>query len=730
MPNLVREWIAQSFVLSEDWEALSDIDRDAVLSRPDAEAALQALMRLQLLTDYQADRIRVGHTFGLILGNYRILDRIGAGGMAVVYKAEHRRLRRIVAAKVYNRHRDQDPRLLARFYSEARAASQVLHPHIVAAIDAGEVLNPDPDGPTLHYFVMEYVAGQNLETMVLQHGALEPHRACHAIHQIADALREAHQQNLIHRDIKPSNVIVTPLSQAKLLDFGLAMSPVSLRVTEPGTLLGTLGYIAPEQMQDASNVDGRADIFSLGCTLFWALTGRDPFPSNGNLGQDINRRLNQGPPSIRTTNPELPPQLDAVVSRMMALQPEHRYPSAQAVMSALLPFWDARSLEIRLPSLPTTVVGNTGMISQPRQHTVLIVDDEPEIRWLCKLALKSDVITAEEAESGEHALEMIGQRPFDLVLLDIDMPGLNGLEVLERLRSGAASPHLKVILFSGRCASDDLAKVLMTGADDFLKKPFSIVELQGRVKGALRLKDALDRTDRLNLHLLSVNAELERNLSARDGDLTRARRALVLALARLVEHRSTEPGPHLIRLQRYCRVIAEAAKKLPAFAEQIDDTFVETLEDIVPLHDIGKVALPDHILLKPGKLDRDERMLMQAHTTIGADTLGEVAQYYGVAGGFWQLAVDVVRHHHERYDGTGYPDRLAGTDIPLAARIVAIADVYDALRSRRVYKPALSHPMTVMAIRESSPGQFDPALLTAFEQVTSAFERIFREIPD
>jgi len=219
-------------------------------------------------------------------------------------------------------------------------------------------------------------------------------------------------------------------------------------------------------------------------------------------------------------------------------------------------------------------------------------------------------------------------------------------------------------------------------------------------------------------------------MSREDGDLTRARRALVLALARLVEHRSTEPGPHLIRLQRYCRVIAEAAKKLPAFAEQIDDTFVETLEDIVPLHDIGKVALPDHILLKPGKLDRDERMLMQAHTTIGADTLGEVAQYYGVAGGFWQLAVDVVRHHHERYDGTGYPDRLAGTDIPLAARIVAIADVYDALRSRRVYKPALSHPMTVMAIRESSPGQFDPALLTAFEQVTSAFERIFREIPD
>jgi HD-GYP domain-containing protein (c-di-GMP phosphodiesterase class II) len=154
------------------------------------------------------------------------------------------------------------------------------------------------------------------------------------------------------------------------------------------------------------------------------------------------------------------------------------------------------------------------------------------------------------------------------------------------------------------------------------------------------------------------------------------------------------------------------------------------LECCAPLHDIGKVGLPDHILLKPGKLTADERILMQTHTTIGADTLQNVAKQHPFAAAFLQMAIDIARHHHERYDGKGYPDRLAGNDIPLAARILAISDVYDALRSRRPYKPALSHTAAMHVMLDMSAGQFDPLLLEAFKRCAPSFERIARDVRD
>ena len=176
------------------------------------------------------------------------------------------------------------------------------------------------------------------------------------------------------------------------------------------------------------------------------------------------------------------------------------------------------------------------------------------------------------------------------------MPEMTGLEVLPHLREARPGPHLKIILFSGRVSPDELAQLLLAGADDFLTKPFSLVQLQARVQAALRLKDAQDRSDLLNRHLLAVNAELEQNLTARDSDLVQARNALVLALAKLVEQRDSETGAHLVRLQRYCRCLAEEAALLPSFAGQIDANFIQMLECCAPLHDIGKVGLPDHIL--------------------------------------------------------------------------------------------------------------------------------------
>jgi response regulator RpfG family c-di-GMP phosphodiesterase len=257
-----------------------------------------------------------------------------------------------------------------------------------------------------------------------------------------------------------------------------------------------------------------------------------------------------------------------------------------------------------------------------------------------------------------------------------------------------------------------------------------MVQLRARVKAALRLKEAQDRSDVLNRELLQLNSELEQALEDRDGELIRARNGLVLALARIVEHRSAETGSHLLRLQRYCRVLAEEAATTPAFAALLDENFIRTLEDSAPLHDIGKAALPDHVLNKPGPLDANERLVMQTHTTIGADTLREVARRHPFATGFLHMAIDIARSHHERWDGAGYPDRLAGASIPLAARLLAFADVYDALRSKRIYKPALAHTTAVMTITEGSPGQFDPALLEVFRKSTDQFDRIFRELTD
>jgi response regulator RpfG family c-di-GMP phosphodiesterase len=724
---LFRQLLANAVLLPDDWESLPPERRDAILASNSADELLSRLGEAKLLTPYQVARVRAGKFVGMLLGNYRILERIGTGGMGVVFRGEHVRIRRPVALKVLTGSDELDPRMLTRFFGEIRAIAQLRHPNIVAAIDAGEEKTQDPDTPILYYFAMEYVPGKDLESMVVEDGPMPPGRACGLLYQVADALTEAHRHGLIHRDIKPSNVLVTPEGQAKLLDFGLALRPrVTVRVTDPGAVLGTVGYMAPEQAQDARTVDHRADIYALGCTLFWCLTGGDPFAVQpGTLAQDLVRRMTQAPPSARASRPDLPPELDGIVARMMAVRPEDRYPSADAVMRVLLPF---------LPSGragdPPRITLADDVTAPARTGRVLIVDDEATVRHLCRIGLQEDQIVCGEADGGRAALATLQIEPYDLVLLDIDMPEVSGPEVLRQLRLAPPWPNLKVVMLSGRATPDDMAQLLNAGADDFLGKPFSLVQLRARVQAGLRLKAAQDRSDLLTHQLQSVNAELERGLSSRDGDLLRARAALVLALAKLVEQRSTESSPHLVRLQRYSRTLAEAAAEEAAFQGRIDPAFIELLECAVPLHDIGKVALPDHILLKPGRLDSEERLLMQAHTVIGAETLREVARQQGFAMAFLQMAVDIARHHHERYDGTGYPDRLAGESIPLAARIVAIADVYDALRSRRVYKPALSHHTAVMSITESSPGQFDPALLTVFRRCAPAFDRVYRELSD
>ena len=395
------------------------------------------LVNAGLLTQYQSDRIEAGTTHGLILGSYRILDRIGAGGMGVVYRAEHIHLRRPAAIKMLPLYAGTkaDSPLLERFFKEIRIIAQLQHPNIVWALDTGEIVGEGPDAPALYYHVMEYVPGNDLERVVETEGPLSVTRACDLTYQIASALAEAEKQHLVHRDIKPSNILVTPEGKAKLLDFGLARS-MDNRHTQQGIVLGSIDFLAPEQARDASAVDIRADIYSLGGTLFWALTGRVPFPSNAPIQQQIFARLMQAPPSATQVRKDLPADLDVVIARMMATKPDDRYATPQTVMRALLPFLRLRSLASRCicrgrgrGSAPMRCVEVHGPhMPDQKPADSLIVDDESDG---CA-ALPNIVLAAEGfdcAEAGERqgrgAELMPRPSPTTSLLIDDEMPRAN-----------------------------------------------------------------------------------------------------------------------------------------------------------------------------------------------------------------------------------------------------------------------------------------------------------------
>ncbi|HEY1376765.1 MAG TPA: HD domain-containing phosphohydrolase [Gemmataceae bacterium] len=715
-----------NIVLLEDWERLSRSVQEELTRWPEPATFFERLVEHGLLTAYQAGRLRAGRDFGLVLGNYRVLDRLGAGGMGVVYRAEHVLLRRPAAVKVLSLSPDQDTRLLMRFRAEMRAVGALRHPHIVAPLDAGQAHSPRPGEAVLHYLVMEFVDGPDLEELVRTRGPMTIGRACEVGHQIASALAAAHARGLVHRDIKPTNILIADGHAAKLLDFGLAQD-VRQRLTEPGVLLGTLEYMAPEQAQDAHTADIRADLYGLGGVLYWCLAGQPPFPATGPAPLEIARRMTQPPPSVRTHRPEVPAALDEVLARLLAPKPEDRFPDPQAVVRALLPF--------RGESSDTVVdrpLAGAGAVpfADDRPARVLVVDDEPGLRRLCRHVLADQPVEIDEAADGPAALEAATNTRYDLILLDVSLPGMSGLDVLRRLRERPGGLHVRVLLLSGAASQDELARTLLTSADDYLCKPFTPAQLQGRVRAALRLKTMLDRADGLQRHLQTVSADLAKALNDRDGDLAQARSALVLALATAVGQRSTETEGHLRRVQLYVKVLADEARRVRPFDAVIDPEFVRDLECCAPLHDVGTVALPDHILHKPGRLDAEERILMQSHTQLGAELLEKVLDKYGAGVRFLKTAADLARHHHERWDGGGYPDRLAGDSIPLAARLFALCDVYDALRSRRAHRPGLAHAAAVQVILGSSAGQFDPRLLEVFKLVAPQFEQVYRKYPD
>ena len=499
--------------------------------------------------------------------------------------------------------------------------------------------------------------------------------------------------------------------------------------------------MAPEQARDARSADIRADIYALGGTLYWLLSGKKPFPGDRAVIEELLARQRESPPPLRNIRPEIPHELEAVVCQMMAINPGDRYSTPLAVMSAVSAFLepagssrDSRpstlidALGLTLPQAASPVAGDCEAPREARR--VLLVCDSPKYRQACRAALAAAGPECLEAHNAEEAKAHLSRQPIDLVLIDAQLPDGCAVTLTSHLRLHPPAPHAKLILVTPENTPPWLTAAQSMGADDCVPKSILPEELANRVRAMLRIKEAEDRADCQTAQALTLSQQLELTQRLRDADLYQAQEVLIFAMAKMAELRGLETSGHLLRMQAYVRALAEEAARLPAFKGRIDDVFVRMLERGVLLHDIGKVAIPDHILLKPGKLEPEERSVMESHTVVGGDILLAVARQHGASSEFLQVATELVRHHHERYDGAGYPDGLAGEAIPLPARIVAIADVYDALRSKLVYKPGLAHPAARRLILESTHGQFDPGLLVAFQHCEASLEQIFAQTRD
>ncbi len=297
----------------------------------DTERVAQRIVEAGLITRWQADKLLEGRHKGFFLGKYKLLGHLGTGGMSSVYLAEHVLMQRRVAIKVLPKNRVEDSSYLARFHREAQAAAALDHRNIVRAYDV------DSDGG-IHYIVMEYVEGRDLQHIVKEDGPLHYITAADYIRQAAEGLGHAHAAGLIHRDIKPANLLVDRKNTVKLLDLGLARfadeEKASLTVAFDENVLGTADYLAPEQALDSHAADARADLYGLGCSFYYLLTGHPPFVG-GTLPQRLMMHQKQPPPSILLDRPDAPADLIAICMKMMAKRPEHRYQSAAEVAQAL-----------------------------------------------------------------------------------------------------------------------------------------------------------------------------------------------------------------------------------------------------------------------------------------------------------------------------------------------------------------------------------------------------------
>ena len=355
---------------------------------------------------------------------------------------------------------------------------------------------------------------------------------------------------------------------------------------------------------------------------------------------------------------------------------------------------------------------------------ILIVDDEPKFTQMVRFNLeKTGAYEVMEVNHPKQALEAATLFKPDLVLLDVMMPGMDGYTVLERLRKNPASFDIPVIFVTALTDLDDEERGLALGASDYIAKPIKPAVVLARVRTQLEAKHTRD-------WLRDKNAILEAEVSRRmiENDLTQL--VSIRALAHLAETRDPETGNHILRTQKYVRALALRLKQHPRFSATLDTRTIDLLTKSAPLHDIGKVGIPDSILQKPGPLTPEEWVIMKTHSRLGSDAIEQAEIDVEQPVAFLSLAKEIAHWHHEKWDGSGYPDGLHGDAIPLSARLMAVADVFDALISPRVYKPAMSYEKTREIIADGSGSHFDPDIVAAFLEDFDAMTAIADQYQD
>ncbi len=360
------------------------------------------------------------------------------------------------------------------------------------------------------------------------------------------------------------------------------------------------------------------------------------------------------------------------------------------------------------------------------KQVVLIVDDTPDNITLLSALLK-DTYKIKIATNGVKALHIASSQPNpDLILLDVMMPEMDGYETCRRLKANPVTAEIPIIFLTAKSQVSDEEMGLTLGAVDYISKPVSPPIVLARVATQLHLVRARNLLQDQNKHLESLVQDRTRKLA-------KMQDAIIMAMASLAETRDNETGNHIRRTQNYVAALARQLRHIPRFAHELTEENIELLYKSAPLHDIGKVGIPDNILLKPGKLDVEEFEIMKKHTTYGRETILSVERYLGESNEFLRFAREITYSHQEKWDGSGYPENLSGDAIPISARLMAVADVYDALISKRVYKPAFPHQEAIDIMRKGRGSHFDPDILDVFLRISDEFNEIaqrFKENDD
>ncbi len=354
---------------------------------------------------------------------------------------------------------------------------------------------------------------------------------------------------------------------------------------------------------------------------------------------------------------------------------------------------------------------------------ILVVDDTPDNLFLVSNLLK-DLYIVKVANSGEKALKYLNESATpDLILLDIMMPILSGYDVIKKIKENPLLLDIPVIFLTAKSSVEDEKIGLELGASDYIIKPISPPILLARIKTQLENKAAND-------FMKDKNKFLEEEIQKRLKEITAIQDVAIFAMVSLAETRDNETGNHITRTRNYVKILALKLQNHPKFKDFLSNDMINTLYKSAPLHDIGKIGIPDYILLKNEKLTIEEFEIMKMHTTLGKEAIEHAEIQLGFEVDFLKVAKEIAYLHHEKYDGSGYPLGLKGDEIPISAKLMAVADVYDALISERVYKSSMSHEDAINIMKEGRGTHFDPDILDTFLELEKEFDKIAKDLSD